>query len=742
MASSAGLLTLAVLLGTASALGTFYGQSVNFMPVQKNKDGTLEVSFHYRQNSRASCVNDLAYRCETGLCTSLESTGASQTDRDNSGQVRWCQSEGRATANVPHNESSVTLRDSGCCWASNVGGRANWTAQAEVDLGTRSDTHTFNRCPVTATVASLRAPQNCFSRLRLLAHDPDGDPVRCRFAENASAPANVELDEGECTVRAAGQLAVGVHVFELLLDDFSAQNITMSYANGTSAVRKAFNASSSDNSAPLCRVPLHFALEILPPLPSCVAGHVLPQFLLQTPSHGEVHHASVGEKFQLYAEAQAHHANINDFQVSGPLNMTKEYKKGKFGKAEVTLSWTPQLQDLNRVAPLCFTAETQDSQSEMRCVVVRVTRSAIAKGKAIVTCSASQMTVALDKASMPDIDTSWLKLRDPSCSLTANATHIMASMSFSTCGTKVEDKGDFIVFNNEIDSFEQPNTVITRRRTVSIGFSCQFPKTSSISSYYNLHRSDYVFTESSFGSFSYSFDFFTDNNFTDKFAPKAYPLEVKLMDMVYMGIQAQTALPDVTLFIESCKATPDDNPESSLFYDLIHNGCLKDETVKVFPSDPMSFQFEVQAFKFTGNFDQVYITCSVILCQAGNPVSRCAQGCLQDPARRRRRSQAMETGSHYITQGPLELVRQSNAEKKDSVKEDAVVPPTASVPADPRHSGSGSGGWTLLGSNISTVVFAGLFVVSLVVLALVVRHMTRKRRADDHSSLLVTEMES
>lgn len=53
---------------------------------------------------------------------------------------------------------------------------------------------------------------------------------------------------------------------------------------------------------------------------------------------------------------------------------------------------------------------------------------------------------------------------------------------------------------------------------------------------------------------------------------------------------------------------------------------------------------------------QVYITCSVILCEPGSPFSRCAQGCLKSPSRRRRRGLSKETVGHYITQGPLRFV--------------------------------------------------------------------------------------
>lgn len=33
--------------------------------------------------------------------------------------------------------------------------------------------------------------------------------------------------------------------------------------------------------------------------------------------------------------------------------------------------------------------------------------------------------------------------------------------------------------------------------------------------------------------------------------------------------------------------------------------CVEDETVTIYPSDKTAFNFRVQAFKFTGNYDQV-----------------------------------------------------------------------------------------------------------------------------------------
>ncbi|XP_069575859.1 uncharacterized protein [Brachyistius frenatus] len=744
MEAGAVLLLLSALLGISSTL-SFYGDSVSFNPPQKQKDGTFKVALYHRQNGRSSCAHQSSFSCQDGVCSSFDKSGVLQTDQDDTGQGRWCQSEGRTTVTVRTNNTSFSLRDSGCCWVSNVRGRTNRTTEAELNLGTRSDSRAINSCPVTSAVSSLRVPQNCFSRIRLLALDPDGDKVRCRFASDAAAPANFTLDETSCTLSSTGQIQAGVQVLELTLEDFPSKNITLTYADGTSEFREA----SDMNAPPLCKVKLQFSMEVLPPIPNCEAGHVQPMFLVRTPSHGDILHATVGQTFQLYAQAQAHHASIHDFQVSGPQNMTKEVKDDRSGTAEVTLSWTPRRTDLYRFVPVCFTAETNATQSEMRCVVVMVTQASITQGKATVQCSPNKMMVALDKASMPGIDENFLELRDPSCTLTSNRTHIMGSISFSTCGTKLEDKGDYIVFKNEINSFELPNEIVIRRKTVKIDFSCQFPKTISISSYYNLHKSDYIFTESSFGSFGYTFEIFRDENFTNKVEASAYPVEVKLLQTIFMGIQANSELPNVTLFVESCKATPDDNPENSRSYDLIENGCLKDETVIVHPSDQNEFNFEVQAFKFTGNYDQVYITCAVILCEPGNPFSRCAEGCLKEPSRRRRRGLSKETSTHYITQGPLQFIGPAgpNAAKdeRDAAMKESESLAAGTSPSDSPDTKSKGDRWEiqeLLNSNITTVVFASGFLVSLVLLAVVVRHYSRKRKAEDRNALIVSDFEN
>ncbi|XP_029964185.1 zona pellucida sperm-binding protein 1-like [Salarias fasciatus] len=727
-------LVLLVLLGAAASL-TFYGDSLHFLPPQRNRDGDVTVTFFSRQNGRSSCQDESSFSCRDDVCSRLDKFRVLQTDRDDPGRGRWCQSEGRSTVTVRRTGGtrSLALTDSGCCWVSNVAGIRHWTSGAELDLGTRSDSKSINRCPVTAAVSSLRYPQNCFSQLRLLAHDPDGDSVRCRYANETAAPSNFTLDQTACTISRTGEVQIGVHVFEVMLEDFPVDNLTVSYEDGLTVSHRA----SGSSQQPLCKVKLQFTVDILDSLPSCEAGGQQPVFLSKTPSHGQVLRAAVGETVHLYAPVQALRASVEDFQVSGPQNITKAIRDDTAGDAELTLSWTPQEGDVHRDVPLCFTAQTNQTQSEMRCVVVMVTDTPADHGKASVRCWDGKMAVVLEKASMPGIDVNFLRLQDPNCSLSANATHITGAMSLHTCGTTLEDDGDFMVFRNEIRSFEVSDAVITRRKSIRVGFSCRFPKALSVSSSFAVHKSEYVFTESGFGSFSYAFEIFRDGNFSERVLPDRYPVEVRLMETVYMGIQATAELGGVQLFVESCVATPDDDPGSNMTYDLIKDGCIRDETLQVHKSPPTSFNFQVQAFKFTGDHDQVFITCTVLLCDVSSPASRCALGCLKDASRRRRRGLDRQTHGHEITQGPLQFVRPDPAPAGNRGNVADAQIHTSEDRGDARVSPEDASRFqTLLSSRVSTAVFAVAFLVAVAILVAVVRYYRTNRDTEDTGALM------
>uniref|UniRef100_UPI0037E8042A CUB and zona pellucida-like domain-containing protein 1 n=1 Tax=Semicossyphus pulcher TaxID=241346 RepID=UPI0037E8042A len=92
--------------------------------------------------------------------------------------------------------------------------------------------------------------------------------------------------------------------------------------------------------------------------------------------------------------------------------------------------------------------------------------------------------------------------------------------------------------------------------------------------------------------------------------------------------------------------------------------CNVDSTVRIHsPAHSRQFRFSMEAFKFIGLHDQVYISCSVLMCQAGDPNTRCSQGCLNptlsnNPRNyKRKRAAVTQSTAHFISQGPLHLKR-------------------------------------------------------------------------------------
>ncbi|XP_076145655.1 ZP domain-containing protein-like [Alosa pseudoharengus] len=277
-----------------------------------------------------------------------------------------------------------------------------------------------------------------------------------------------------------------------------------------------------------------------------------------------------------------------------------------------------------------------------------------------VICTENFMALELARSATIGLHEDHLRLNDPDCTLYSNGTHVLANMSLSTCGTVMEDDGENLIFRNEVVSFDELSDVITRRHDVEIEFYCKYPKQSRLTVEFDAHRPPLTFIQRGFGTFTYQFEFFESDRFSQEKQPDTYPLEFDLGDLMYMQIESTSSVPNTELFAESCNAAPSDDPDEAISYQIIQNGCKMDETVQLFSSHQSKVQLGMKAFKFIGLHDQVFITCLVILCQAGVPGSRCSQGCTNSstPGHQiSKREAPIQTAKHHISQGPLRLRR-------------------------------------------------------------------------------------
>ncbi|MBN3292496.1 ZPP protein, partial [Polypterus senegalus] len=556
----------------------------------------------------------------------------------------------------------------GCCLLDN---EPNTKLQFlnHVDLGVRSDTGLPNRPPIAASFLYISIPDSCPSTFKLVAIDPDGDRLKCQYGQPINKESNgynhisgITVNETTCELSFSGSVQFSGFL-ELVIEDFPQQNITLTYSDGSSV---------SLTNDPLSKIPLqvYYTFNFGS---SCDLSGYIPLFLNSTPLNDERKTAVVGSQFEFNIRAHASLTDVSSIVVTAAVNLNKSFQFDaitKTGSAVVT--WTPSENDVGNNVVFWFVAWTVDGyQSETRCIFVTVVpKTPIDSNtttvrpslniEANVVCTETTMSLFVLKSSVPGLNEHNLRLNDPSCTLTSNSSHLIASLSLNSCGTQIQDNGTAIIFQNEISAFDYPNQIISTVNQMEIPFSCAYPKTGQASASFSPHKADYVFSEAGFGTFTFMFEFYNSNDFTSIIDPSKYPVKVELGQMLYVGISVKSSLENIKLFVDTCRSTPHDDPNDSIYYDIISNGCVKDDSVIIFPTNETQFNFGLESYNFIGSYPQVFITCSVILCEADSPDTRCSQGCIESSniptiPSRKRRSLSLESQKHFISQGPLYL---------------------------------------------------------------------------------------
>lgn len=114
--------------------------------------------------------------------------------------------------------------------------------------------------------------------------------------------------------------------------------------------------------------------------------------------------------------------------------------------------------------------------------------------------------------------------------------------------------------------------MITRKHLLEVQISCQYPKRQNKTLAFTIHRDNVTVVEKGFGTFTYSFEFYTNSQFQTMEDPHSYPLEYEIGTRIYLQIGASTTVNNTELFVESCSAAPYDIPNYTPTYTIIQNG--------------------------------------------------------------------------------------------------------------------------------------------------------------------------
>ncbi|XP_035665915.1 zonadhesin-like [Branchiostoma floridae] len=137
------------------------------------------------------------------------------------------------------------------------------------------------------------------------------------------------------------------------------------------------------------------------------------------------------------------------------------------------------------------------------------------------------------------------------------------------------------------------------------------------------------------------------------FISDTFPYVVQLNQPLYVQVQVLTPDQDLQLFAENCMATPSANILDPMSYTFISDGCPVDSTfLSLFSSSQKQERFSINSFAFVEDYPEVYLHCTVMVCNSTDPTSRCAQGCLPPPVRHRRADLGAEP-RYNVYKGPI-----------------------------------------------------------------------------------------
>ncbi|XP_072176514.1 ZP domain-containing protein-like [Diadema setosum] len=265
------------------------------------------------------------------------------------------------------------------------------------------------------------------------------------------------------------------------------------------------------------------------------------------------------------------------------------------------------------------------------------------------------MTVYVDRALIDSQDVPGdIHFIDDNCvGYYHDLDHVAISTRYDQCGTIQIQEADYITFYNKVTYYTPrdrsgTNQIITREHILHINVTCKLEREETLSESFYPIRHSIVYSETGYGEFTITMERYTSSSFN--YVANDYEL-VQLGLPLYFGVKL-VAYSDLTLFIDSCWATPTANPLHAIRYSVIEDGCGVDSTVISYNLGVLFKGFAVDAFTFIGDYEQVFIHCDILVCDNGDSNSRCSRGCVTR-ARRDLESRGSQSNPHTLSLGPL-----------------------------------------------------------------------------------------
>ncbi|XP_001344844.5 uncharacterized protein [Danio rerio] len=272
------------------------------------------------------------------------------------------------------------------------------------------------------------------------------------------------------------------------------------------------------------------------------------------------------------------------------------------------------------------------------------------------TCESSSVSMSVSRCQLFEAGFSaeHLHLNDPSCRGTVQNGRVEFNFDNDQhiCGTNLVANGSHFIYSNYIVGTPGTEGLISRVRILKLSFSCVYPQTQTLSMNVEinpLQSTVHKVLPSGEGVYQVRMVPYVDEEFTQPFTGRV-DAELDQEMHVEVGVEGVDSR-QFALVMDTCWATPVNDPDYSLRWDLITEGCPnpEDDTVKLLQNGvSTSSRFSFRMFIFTANSTKLYLHCAVHLCLLSS--EQCSTACSEQ--RRERRALDLHD-STSLSLGPL-----------------------------------------------------------------------------------------
>uniref|UniRef100_H2ZM45 ZP domain-containing protein n=1 Tax=Ciona savignyi TaxID=51511 RepID=H2ZM45_CIOSA len=283
-------------------------------------------------------------------------------------------------------------------------------------------------------------------------------------------------------------------------------------------------------------------------------------------------------------------------------------------------------------------------------------------------CSPFMMKAACPLANFPLMLDATAVLNNASCRPRRNSTHLIVHITLDGCGTMAKNiRGNEVSFSNTI-RLASRGSILRSHQEISestefMVLDCRYPQRHMLMQNFRPaeNRPRIHVTVQDGPNLPHVFLVYKNNNYDCPFPKSDNPIRISISQRLFFEIRLTMLSHQVEVHPVTCVATPDQDPYNSNNFQMMENGCIRDDTLQLEESDSGKIsRFSVQAFRFVGFYTKIYVHCELIVCTLGSASSvRCPYQCDVESRRRRNAQNDTLTQRIQISTGPIIFVPDS-----------------------------------------------------------------------------------